>query len=62
VLLAAFGSLRFAEMMGLQRPAFDLGTGPVRMDRQAVQRDKGPMFEDDPKSAAGKRRSRFRRS
>jgi integrase len=55
VVLAAFGSLRFAEMMGLQRRDFDLGTGAVRMDRQAVQPDKGPMFEDDPKSAAGKR-------
>jgi integrase len=55
VLLAAFGSLRFAEMIGLQRRDIDPGTLVVKVDRQAVQPDKGPMFEDDPKSAAGKR-------
>ena len=55
VLLAAFGSLRFAEMIGLQRGDFNLENSTVRIDRQAVQPDHGPMFEDDPKSAAGKR-------
>ncbi|MCE7011515.1 site-specific integrase [Kibdelosporangium philippinense] len=55
VLLAAFGSLRFAEMIGLQRQDFNLNACTVKVDRQSVQPDKGPMFEDDPKSAAGKR-------
>ncbi|ALG07450.1 tyrosine-type recombinase/integrase [Kibdelosporangium phytohabitans] len=55
VLLAAFGSLRFAEMIGLRRQDLNLDACAVRIDRQAVQPDHSPMFEDDPKSAAGKR-------
>jgi integrase len=55
VLLAAFGSLRFAEMFGLQRSDIDLTACAVKVERQAVQPDRGGMFLDDPKSAAGKR-------
>ena len=56
VLLATFASLRFAEMMGLQRGDIDLESGVVHVRRQAVQPDHGDIFEDDPKSDAGKRR------
>ncbi len=56
VLLATFASLRFAEMIGLQRGDFDLENGVVHVRRQAVQPDHGEIFEDDPKSDAGKRR------
>ncbi|GLZ34910.1 hypothetical protein Lesp02_70970 [Lentzea sp. NBRC 105346] len=56
VLLATFGSLRFAEMVGLRRGDFSvLDDGEhrycvVRVDRQTVQPDSGPLFEDDPKA------------
>lgn len=56
VLLATFASLRFAEMIGLQRGDIDLEKGVVHVRRQAVQPDHGDIFEDDPKSDAGKRR------
>lgn len=55
VLLATFASLRFAEMMGLQRGDFDLEKGVVHVRRQAVQPDHGDIFEDDPKSEKSKR-------
>jgi integrase len=55
VLLATFGSLRFAEMVGLQRGDFDLKKSVVHVRRQAVQPDHGDIFEDDPKSEKGKR-------
>jgi integrase len=56
VLLATFASLRFAEMVGLRRGDFDLEKSVVHVRRQAVQPDHGAIFEDDPKSEAGKRR------
>ncbi|GDY31493.1 site-specific integrase [Gandjariella thermophila] len=56
VLLATFGSLRFAEMVGLQRSDFDLDRCRVRVERQAVQTDAGELLTDTPKSEAGKRR------
>ncbi|HYQ66716.1 tyrosine-type recombinase/integrase [Actinophytocola sp.] len=55
VLLATFGSLRFAEMIGLQRGDLDLEKCVVHVRRQAVQPDHGDIFEDDPKSEKGKR-------
>ncbi len=59
VLLATFGSLRFAEMVGLRRRDFTrVADGRtfyvVRVDRQTVQPDSGELFDDDPK-AKGKR-------
>ncbi|RKT53072.1 tyrosine-type recombinase/integrase [Saccharothrix australiensis] len=60
VLLATFGSLRFAEMVGLRRRDFsrveDGGRTfyVVKVDRQTVQPDAGELFDDDPK-AKGKR-------
>jgi integrase len=56
VLLATFGSLRFAEMVGLQRADLDLERGLVHVRRQAVQTNSGEILLTDPKSAAGKRR------
>ena len=56
VLLATFASLRFAEMIGLQRGDFELEENVVWVLRQAVQPDHGEIFEDDPKSEAGKRK------
>lgn len=56
VLLAAFASLRFAEMVGLQRGDFDLAKGVVHVRRQAVQTNGGKIISADPKSKAGKRR------
>lgn len=55
VLLATFASLRFAEMVGLQRGDLDLRKLVVHVRRQAVQPDHGGIFEDDPKSERGKR-------
>ncbi|MEV0678073.1 tyrosine-type recombinase/integrase [Actinosynnema sp. NPDC050436] len=60
VLLATFGSLRFAEMVGLRRRDFTRVTDEgvtfyvVKVDRQTVQPDSGELFDDDPK-AKGKR-------
>ncbi len=60
VLLATFGSLRFAEMVGLRRRDFSVVDDGqhrfcvVRVDRQTVQPDSGELFDDDPK-AKGKR-------
>ena len=56
VLLATFASLRFAEMVGLQRQDFDLVNGVVHVRRQAIQTNKGEILPTDPKSDAGKRR------
>lgn len=55
VLLATFASLRYAEMIGLRRQDFDLDAGTVYVRSQTVEPDHGPMFDDDPKSEAGKR-------
>jgi integrase len=56
VLLATFASLRFAEMVGLQRQGLDLVNGVVHVRRQAIQTNKQEIIATDPKSAAGKRR------
>jgi integrase len=56
VLLATFASLRFAEMVGLQRQDLDLVNGVVHVRRQAIQTNKQQIISTDPKSAAGKRR------
>ncbi|MCC8243800.1 tyrosine-type recombinase/integrase [Saccharothrix luteola] len=56
VLLATFGSLRFAEMVGLKRRDFSVVHDSertfcvVQVERQTVQPDSGPLFEDDPKA------------
>ena len=56
VLLATFGSLRFAEMVGLKRADFSVVHDGertfcvVQVERQTVQPDSGPLFEDDPKA------------
>jgi len=56
VLLATFASLRFAEMVGVQRGDFDLGRGVVHVRRQAIQTNAGQILVTDPKSDAGRRR------
>lgn len=56
VFLATFASLRFAEMIGLQRGDFDLVKGVVHVRRQAIQTNGGKILVTDPKSEAGKRR------
>jgi integrase len=50
VLLATFGSLRFGEIIGLQRRHLSVADGKVRIAQQAVQTNDGRMFDGDPKA------------
>ncbi|TDD69280.1 site-specific integrase [Jiangella aurantiaca] len=54
VLLAAFGTLRWGELMGLRRLDVDLDERTVRVER-AVQQVKGKQIVSTPKTAAGRR-------
>ncbi|MBB5785582.1 tyrosine-type recombinase/integrase [Jiangella mangrovi] len=54
VLLAAFGTLRWGELMGLRRLDVDLDERTVRIER-AVQQVKGKQIVSTPKTAAGRR-------
>jgi integrase len=50
VLLAAFGSLRWNELIGLQRRDLNTKTGQVMVRQQRIEPDKGATFDGDPKS------------
>jgi integrase len=54
VLLSVFGSLRWGELMGLQRSDVDLGEGLVRVERSVAEVGKGLVVKP-PKTAAGVR-------
>lgn len=55
VLLAVFGSLRWGELMGLERGDFDLNAMTVKISR-AVSEVDGQLVTKAPKTAAGVRR------
>lgn len=55
VLLAAFGSLRWGELLGLRRSDFDLDTATVQVSR-AVSEMGSKLSIKEPKTAAGVRR------
>lgn len=55
VLLAVFGSLRWGELMGLQRRDFDLNAMTVNVARSVAEID-GELVVKAPKTAAGVRR------
>jgi len=55
VLLAAFASLRWGELVALQRCDVDTVAGTVSIRRQFVELDTGQIIVSPPKSAAGVR-------
>ena len=55
LLLATFASLRFGELAALRRCDIDLEKCTVRVARSLVQMNDGVLFEDEPKSRAGRR-------
>ena len=55
VLVAAYGGLRFGELLGLRRRDIDLLHGEVIVDGQLVELRDGSHVRAAPKSAAGKR-------
>jgi integrase len=55
LLLATFASLRFGELAALHRGDIDLDRCHVRIARSLVQMNDGELFEDEPKSRAGRR-------
>ncbi len=54
VLVAAFGGLRWGELVGLRRKRVDLGRGTVTVAEQALEVN-GAFSVGPPKSAAGRR-------
>lgn len=56
VLAAAFTSLRWGELAGLQRGDVDLGERTVHVRRTLMQLDTGRLVDGDPKSAASRRK------
>lgn len=61
LLLATFANLRFGELAGLHRGDIDLDRCSVRVARSLVQMNDGRLFEDEPKSRAGRRAVSFPR-
>ena len=55
VLVAAYGQLRFGELIGLRRRDIDLRAGTVVIHSQLVEPEKGVQQRTDPKSEAGRR-------
>jgi integrase len=55
VLLAAYGSIRFGELAGLQRRRVDLLHRTIRVEQQAVELAGGNVVFGPPKSEAGRR-------
>jgi integrase len=55
VLVAAYGQLRFGELIGLRRRDIDLRAGTVVVHSQLVEPEKGVQQRTDPKSEAGRR-------
>ncbi len=56
VLLATFAQLRFGELVGLRRSAIDVPATELRVRQATGEMQDGTQVDDDPKSAAGKRR------
>jgi integrase len=56
ILLAAYGALRFGELVGLRRRDVDLLHGLVIVDGQVVELSSGEQLRSPPKSAAGYRK------
>lgn len=56
VLLAAYGSLRFGELVGLRRRDIDIRQHIVVIDQQLVELADGRQLRTAPKSEAGRRR------
>jgi integrase len=59
VLLAAFATVRWGELVGLRRVHVDLDACTVRVAKSGIQPDTGPIEDGDPKSAAGFRTVNF---
>ena len=59
VLVAAWGQLRFGELIGLRRRDVDLRSGTVVIHTQLVEPGKGQQQRGDPKSEAGRRTIRL---
>lgn len=59
VLLATFASLRWGELVGLERRDLDLTACTVRIARSVVELDRGSVITGPPKSAAGRRTVSF---
>jgi integrase len=55
VVLAAWGTLRRGEVLGLRRGDIDLAAGTVRVERSLGERRNGDVIIGPPKSAAGVR-------
>jgi integrase len=55
VLLAAFGQLRFGELVALRRRSINVETMEVRGRYATAEMADGTQVDDDPKSEAGKR-------
>jgi integrase len=55
LLLATFASLRFGELAALRRCDIDLERCTVRVARSLIQMNDGVLFDDEPKSRAGRR-------
>lgn len=55
VVIATFASLRWGELVALERRDFDLSACTIRVRRQAVELDDGRVFVGPPKSEAGRR-------
>jgi integrase len=54
VLLATFASLRFGEIMGLQRRHLLVENGQVRIAQAAIQPNSGRTFDGDPKARSNR--------
>lgn len=59
LLLATFASLRFGELAALRRCDLDLDGCVVRVVRSTAQMNDGRLFEQEPKSRAGRRTVSF---
>ena len=55
IALAAWGTLRRGEVLGLRRGGIDLGAGTVRVERSLGERRNGAVIIGPPKSRAGLR-------
>jgi len=59
ILLAAFATVRWGELVGLRRMHVDLDACTVRIAKSGVQADSGDIEDGDPKSRAGFRTVNF---
>lgn len=55
ILLAAYGQLRFGDLIGLRRRDVDLRRHTVMVQSQLIEPEKGVQQRTDPKSEAGRR-------